>query len=102
MWGDYAHYGGATANRSPVHAALASMAEAATLFAGTGQRDNRGRRYPHQPMSAGVYPVHGGMEDWAYAASWDAARLDSPRTPTLSWEPRSGRIGFFVASAKEG
>ena len=23
------------------------------------------------PMNAAVYPVTGGMEDWAYAASWD-------------------------------
>ena len=58
-----------------LYAELCDGPEAATLFAGTGQRENRGRRYPHQPMSAGVYPVHGGMEDWAYAASWDAARL---------------------------
>ena len=110
MWGDYAHYGGATANRSPDHAALASMAEAATLFAGTGQRENRGRRYPHQPMSAGVYPVHGGMEDWAYAASWDAARLTgcTPSTHggyrperTAAYENASARAVVFLVETTD-
>ena len=100
MWGDYAHYGGATANRSPDHAGLVSMAEAATLFAGTGQRNNRGRRYPHQPMSAGVYPVHGGMEDWAYAASWDAPRL-SGCTPSTHGGYRPERTAAYEnASAR--
>ena len=110
VWGDYAHYGGATANRSPDHAGLVSMAEAATLFAGTGQRNNRGRRYPHQPMSAGVYPVHGGMEDWAYAASWDAPRLTGckPSTHggyrperTAAYENASARAVVFLVETTD-
>lgn len=27
-------------------------------------------------MSDLVYPVHGGMEDWGYAASWDHALVN--------------------------
>mmetsp|Transcript_23050 Transcript_23050/g.47782 ORF Transcript_23050/g.47782 Transcript_23050/m.47782 type:complete len:733 (+) Transcript_23050:188-2386(+) len=27
-------------------------------------------KYPYAPMNDIVYPVHGGMEDWAYASSW--------------------------------
>ena len=74
MWGDYAHYGGTTANRSPDHAALASMAEARRSSPARASARTEGGA-THQPMGAGVYPVHGGMEDWAYAASWDPARL---------------------------
>jgi hypothetical protein len=31
-------------------------------------------KYPSAPMNEIVYPVHGGMEDWAYAGSWDLER----------------------------
>lgn len=110
VWGDFAHYGRATGNRSPDHEGLVSMAAAATLFAGTGQHGNRGRLYPHSPMSAGVYPVHGGMEDWAYAASWDAARL-SGCTPsshggyrperTAAYENASARAVVFLVETTD-
>jgi hypothetical protein len=32
-------------------------------------------------MNDVVYPVHGGMEDWGYAASWDTAYV-TPCTPS--------------------
>ena len=28
-------------------------------------------------MSSTVYPVHGGLEDWAYAAGWDNIEEES-------------------------
>ena len=31
----------------------------------------RAAKYRYSRMNSIVYPVHGGMEDWAYAASWD-------------------------------
>ena len=37
------------------------------------------RRSPHGTMNSFVYPVHGGMEDWAYAGSW--AGSSKPCTP---------------------
>ena len=38
--------------------------------------------YPVGRLNSIVYPVTGGMEDWAYAASWDTgyAPKCSPRT----------------------
>ena len=33
------------------------------------------RPYEYGPMNTLVYPVRGGMEDWAYAGSWDPARV---------------------------
>ena len=40
-------------------------------------------------MSSTVYPVHGGLEDWAYGASWDTGPGGSvsncdPKTYPLS------------------
>ncbi|KAL7580141.1 hypothetical protein ACA910_012898 [Epithemia clementina (nom. ined.)] len=31
--------------------------------------------YKYGPMNTQVYPVQGGMEDWAYAGSWDSERV---------------------------
>ena len=90
VWGDFAHRGGAAHNRSPDHAALQAVAAAAGRYAGSGLRAappaRRRRRsrgaYAQGPMNDAVYPVHGGMEDWAYAASWDAPRLTPCRPLT--------------------
>mmetsp|Transcript_26888 Transcript_26888/g.40984 ORF Transcript_26888/g.40984 Transcript_26888/m.40984 type:complete len:125 (-) Transcript_26888:1074-1448(-) len=46
------------------------------------------RTYKTGDMSSTVYPVHGGMEDWAYAASWDRSahgtmRMCTPETYPL-------------------
>eukprot|EP00590_Aulacoseira_subarctica_P005026 CAMPEP_0172432904 /NCGR_PEP_ID=MMETSP1064-20121228/65515_1 /TAXON_ID=202472 /ORGANISM="Aulacoseira subarctica , Strain CCAP 1002/5" /LENGTH=707 /DNA_ID=CAMNT_0013180519 /DNA_START=21 /DNA_END=2144 /DNA_ORIENTATION=+ len=40
------------------------------------------RTYPFGDMNSLVYPVNGGMEDWAYAASWDKShtRPCDPKT----------------------
>lgn len=38
---------------------------------GGGGAYSKGRDYPYRPMNSLVYPVNGGMEDWAYAASWE-------------------------------
>jgi len=40
-----------------------------------------GNLYPFGDMNGLVYPVRGGMEDWAYAASWDPSRTQ-PCTPS--------------------
>ena len=29
------------------------------------------KAYRAKPINSIVYPVYGGMEDWAYAAGWD-------------------------------
>eukprot|EP00586_Coscinodiscus_wailesii_P008742 CAMPEP_0172521950 /NCGR_PEP_ID=MMETSP1066-20121228/292860_1 /TAXON_ID=671091 /ORGANISM="Coscinodiscus wailesii, Strain CCMP2513" /LENGTH=742 /DNA_ID=CAMNT_0013304913 /DNA_START=12 /DNA_END=2240 /DNA_ORIENTATION=- len=42
----------------------------------------KGKTYPVGTMNELVYPVRGGMEDWAYAGSWDTQRVNQckPRT----------------------
>ena len=42
----------------------------------------RGERYPVNRINSIVYPVDGGMEDWAYGGSWDAPSqvVCAPRT----------------------
>ena len=39
-------------------------------------------KYPYAPMNDIVYPVHGGMEDWAYASSWSAKVVQGGCDPT--------------------
>ena len=44
-----------------------------------------GTYYPDKyvgPMNTAVYPVTGGMEDWAYAASWDKTGYVKACKPT--------------------
>lgn len=76
-WGAPNHYD--AGSRSPDDASQRAvglaMAEAAGAF--------QGSRYPVGRTNSVVYPVTGGMEDWAYAGSWEpdpAAR--TPCSPT--------------------
>ena len=80
VWGDFAHRRDrAAANRSPDEIGISALARAAVRCAGAGPR---GRFYPAAAMNSIVYPVAGGMEDWAYAASWEPhhVRACEPRT----------------------
>ena len=58
------------------------MTEQMSKFAGTGGARTHNSKYPYAILNDLVYPVHGGMEDWGYAASWDRAfvRSCTPRT----------------------
>ena len=57
------------------------------------------RNYPYGPMSSSVYPVHGGMEDWAYAASWDAARsVRAMRIGAAATAGAPGAVNVLLAS----
>ena len=38
--------------------------------------------YGYGRLNDNVYPVNGGMEDWAYAASWEAGTLKRGCEPT--------------------
>jgi hypothetical protein len=44
--------------------------------------------YKHGPMNDVVYPVRGGMEDWAYAASWDPERVIQCQPTTFGGYPK--------------
>lgn len=55
-------------NHSPDDNAQAEIASAYSRFAG---KFGGTKQYPTGTMNDLVYAVHGGMEDWAYAGSWD-------------------------------
>ena len=61
---------------SPDHIAQSTIAEGYSNYAGPlpVQWEKTGA-YPYGPMNDLVYPVRGGMEDWAYAGSWDPDRV---------------------------
>jgi len=66
-WGDFFHNSPRSHSQSPDHNAMHQIADALSKYAG---KDERGRHFPFQTINEAVYPVHGGMEDWAYGASW--------------------------------
>ena len=70
-WGSFNYYSGKP-HRSPDDTSQRGIAEQMSRFAGTGNVAGQ-RLYPTSTMNDLVYPVHGGMEDWGYAASWDKA-----------------------------
>ena len=66
------------------HYSRISPDDAAQVQIGTGLSDfagkfREGHYYPHNRLNDIVYPVRGGMEDWAYAGSW--AKNARPCTP---------------------
>lgn len=67
-WGSFNHHATGP-RRAPDDAALDDIARAMSTYASTGSVD---KRYPFGTMNDQVYPVQGGMEDWGYAASFDA------------------------------
>ncbi len=69
-WGSPIHPKANHHDVSPDDTSQAQLASSLSMYGGAG-KFSRGRYYPHRPMNSLVYPVHGGMEDWAYAASWE-------------------------------
>eukprot|EP00980_Cylindrotheca_fusiformis_P022569 scaffold9441_cov101-Cylindrotheca_fusiformis.AAC.1 len=55
---------------SPDDVAQNRIAEAYSIYGRRGPSNNL-NYYPYGPMNSLMYPVRGGMEDWAYAGSWD-------------------------------
>ncbi|TYZ61698.1 hypothetical protein PybrP1_005710 [[Pythium] brassicae (nom. inval.)] len=71
-WGSTNHeLSGGGSDRSPDDRAQWYMAKGMSRFGGKFQEDST--YYPSGPMNDIVYAVNGGMEDWAYAASWENA-----------------------------
>lgn len=64
-------------NESPDHIAQAEIAAAYSAYGG---QFGTTPFYSHGKLNDLVYPVHGGMEDWGYAGSWDSS-LVQPCTP---------------------
>ncbi|GMH48803.1 hypothetical protein TL16_g00378 [Triparma laevis f. inornata] len=53
---------------SPDNLAQKELTRGMSDYAGTFKGETK---YPYNSMNKIVYPVNGGMEDWAYAGSWD-------------------------------
>lgn len=66
-WGNFAHE---AQPRSPDHRGFAAVAEILAASAG-GVPKHGLAPYATGTLQDVVYNVHGGFEDWAYAASWD-------------------------------
>ena len=65
-----------SSNHSPDHSAIATVTEAAN------NHINEIKGYETGDMNTVVYPVKGGMEDWAYSASWEGNPIiNTPCTP---------------------
>ena len=71
-WGNPSH----TAYKSPDDTAQNQLAAAMSSYGGPVD----GQNYHYGQMNDVVYSVRGGMEDWAYAASWDTS-LTAPCNP---------------------
>ena len=91
----------------------ASQRAVAAAMAAVGGAFDGGKPYRHSRMNSIVYPVHGGMEDWAYAASWDAplavpggcAAPGYDRSRTASYDDASNRCFMVLvetSNAKAG
>jgi len=77
-WGAPSHSDVKTADDS----AQKEIANAYSKYAGSYNANSNSKTlYPTGDMNTLVYPVRGGMEDWAYAASWDT-ELVQPCTPS--------------------
>ena len=72
-WGDTDHKG--AKETSPDDAGQRTLAFAMRDYA--GQFD--GTMFPAGPINSIVYPVDGGMEDWAYAGSWGTTAIPTTR-----------------------
>jgi len=73
-WGDYGHCSQTgKCDNAPDHAFMDALGKRMKEYAGpAGQWE---REYVLGSMGETVYPVHGGMEDWAYGASWSGDEI---------------------------
>ena len=75
---------------SPDDTAQAQIAELYSLYAGSWPGMEP---YEVGKMNSIVYPVKGGMEDWAYAGSWDTKRVIQCQ-PTINGEYPADKTSY--------
>uniref|UniRef100_A0A7S2UH09 Peptidase M14 domain-containing protein n=1 Tax=Attheya septentrionalis TaxID=420275 RepID=A0A7S2UH09_9STRA len=73
-WGATSYAGTTGTNLSPDHEAQVQLAGAYSRYGGAFGNDPEYKYGTHNDM---VYSIRGGMEDWAYAASWDKSKTSS-------------------------
>jgi Zinc carboxypeptidase len=69
---------------SPDDTAQTAIGKAYSMYAGSWKGTPN---YAYGSMNDGVYPVRGGMEDWAYAGSWDTERVVQCKPQTYGGYP---------------
>lgn len=99
-WGDMTHCSGRVCKPAPDEGFMQALGGRMSDVAGGGDYE---KKYPVGTMGALVYPVHGGMEDWAYGASWSGQAVQC-RPETLGgyaaektvYTDGSNRIATFL------
>ena len=76
-------------NMSPDDTAQAAIAAAYSQYGGGFAQS---KPYQYGNMNDLVYPVRGGMEDWAYAGSWDTERMVQCDPGTFGGYPKEKTI----------
>jgi len=66
-------------SRSPDDHAQIMLGSTMSAWAGPGPASEGSKTYPHGRINDILYPVKGGMEDWAYAASWETRKHTVPQ-----------------------
>jgi len=93
-WGTFEHPRGQ--DTSPDNAAHSAIAESMSRFAGAFRGEGV---YPAAPINTLVYPVHGGMEDWSYAAGWDSDLVVQCDGQSYSSPPPNRAVTFLVETS---
>ncbi|OMJ83263.1 hypothetical protein SteCoe_15851 [Stentor coeruleus] len=90
-WGAYNHYKNGKSTEAPDDAAFKSISKALLKYSEANLKVGT--------MSDVVYPVNGGLEDWAYAGGWDNQK--SPCFSQNFSNPEGLRQAFFLVEAHD-
>ena len=97
-WGSFNYYK-VKPSRSPDDVAIRAMAQRLSSYAGSGHVPLN-RAYPYNTMNDLVYPVHGGMEDWGYGASWDTDSVKGCEPTSFGGYPRASTQGYHTSTVR--
>ena len=97
-WGSFNYYK-VKPSRSPDDVAIRAMAQRLSSYAGSGHVPLN-RAYPYNTMNDLVYPVHGGMEDWGYGASWDTDSVKGCEPTSFGGYPKASTQGYHTSTVR--
>ena len=92
-WGSPNHPSRGNRDISPDDTAQEMIAGSLSAYAGSFPGTSS---YPYGRINSMVYPVTGGMEDWAYAASWENEISSSAEKPITSCQPNEYGGGYYA------